>query len=732
MRVRAGLVALMMLSLTSGATRAEASAPQASLTAPDGLSYDRFGQSVALSGETAVMGAPGDDIDALVGMNEGSARVFVRSGASWSQQAVLTASDGSDADGLGFSVAVSGDTVLAGAPGNDDYAGAAYVFVRSGGTWTQVQRLDAPVPAAGQSFGHAVALDGDTAVIGALGTDGFAGAAYVFVRSAGIWSLQQRLFQDPGPYPPSSMFGRAVAVSGDTALIGASGLQGAFPFTRSGGAWTQGRGFTAQPDNADPGASVAVQAGIALVGDNPALGGAGSATVWRQHPDPQYPEIWGPSAQLRLREPTSERYGVSVALVGDTALVGAVGTSDPGSVYVFAYDAAVFDWAMVERLTSPAADGTEFGSAVALSGDTALAGSWAEEQSAGVAYVVSDAHPVPLEEAFSTDEDTPLTVGAPGLLGNDTDPDDTALTASLVQQPPHGTASVAADGSFSYTPHANYFGEDVFVYQACDHWMGCTSANVTLFVAPIDDRPGARDDAYAMFEDATLEVQAPGVLTNDSDVDPGVLRASPVLARQPEHGTVEMREDGSFRYSPTPDYFGPDGFAYNVVDPTGRSDTAEVALTVDPVNDAPVAADDAAATEQYASVEIPVLDNDADQDGDALFVSWVSQPAHGTVAISEDGTLVYRPDGTFKDGDAFTYVASDGSSGADPARVTITAISCGEDGIAALDGTPAEGTLSRTIDREIEPRLYRYDPELARELHNVNCEIVVPVERATE
>lgn len=732
MRVRGVLVTLVMLTLASPAPEAHAAAPQQTLIAPDRLAYDEFGHSVALSGDTAVVGAPGDDIDALPGVDEGSARVSVRSGGAWSEQAMLSAADGSGGDRLGSAVAVSGDTVLAGAPGDDDFAGSVYVFVRAAGAWTQQQRLTAPTRAAGGGFGLAVAVDGETALIGAFATNGYAGAAYIFVRSAGVWTMQQTLVQDPGPYPPSTGFGRAVAVSGDVALVGASGMLSAFPFTRSGGTWTQGYGFRSDfngEGRGDPGASVALQGDRAVIGDGASLGGLGSAMVWQRYPE--YPGMWSASGPLRLRGgPTRERFGVSVALSGDTALVGAEGTSDPGSVYVFVYDAASYEWTMVERLTSPAEGWTVFGSSVALSGDTVIAGSWAEDANAGVAYVVNDAQPVPLADTYSTVEDTGLTVTAPGLLGNDTDPDDTVLSTNLVEQAAHGAATVRPDGSFAYQPHADYFGEDQVVYQTCDPWKRCVSASVTLLVEPIEDRPGARDDAYALFEDATLEVPAPGVLTNDSDVDPGVLRASPTLEREPEHGTVEMREDGSFRYSPVPDYFGPDAFAYNVVDPTGRSDTADVAITVDPVNDRPLASGDAAATAQYAPVEIAVLGNDTDQDGDALFVSWASQPSHGTVAISEDGALIYTPDETFKDGDSFTYVASDGSGASAPARVTVTATQCGEDGIEALDGTPAEGTLSRTIDREIEPRLHRFDPELARELHRTNCEIIVPVERS--
>ncbi|APR75713.1 Fibronectin type III domain protein [Minicystis rosea] len=188
---------------------------QQKLLAPDGTADDDFGISVALSGDTALIGAHGDD-------SMGSARVFVRSGGTWTQQQKLTASDGALIDNFGCSVAVSGDTALVGAYGKASLTGAAYVFVRSGSVWAQQQKLTASDGAPNDSFGFSVAVSGDAAVVGAYqdGDNGTnSGSAYVFARSGSVWSQQQKLIaSDPAA---NESFGISVAVSSDTAMIGA-------------------------------------------------------------------------------------------------------------------------------------------------------------------------------------------------------------------------------------------------------------------------------------------------------------------------------------------------------------------------------------------------------------------------------------------------------------------------------------------------------------------------------
>ncbi|MGH9380514.1 MAG: hypothetical protein ACRD2Z_07870, partial [Thermoanaerobaculia bacterium] len=311
---------------------------QAKLTADDGAQVDQFGFSVALSGDTALVGAYSADVDGNLG--QGAAYVFTRSGGVWSPQAKLTADDGAGFDAFGISVALSGDTALVGAyfadvDGNPDQ-GAAYVFTRSGGVWSPQAKLTADNGAPVDQFGVSVALSEDTALVGAYfaAVDGniLQGAAYVFTRSGGEWSQQDKLIADDGA--ANDLFSISVALSGGTALVGAWGAavdgnsaQGAaYVFTHSGGEWSQQAKLTA-----DDGAE-------------------------------------------------GDFFGRAVALSGDTALVGAFeadvdGNSAQGAAYVFTHSGG--EWSQQTKLTADdGAQSDQFGFSVALSGDTALVGAY--------------------------------------------------------------------------------------------------------------------------------------------------------------------------------------------------------------------------------------------------------------------------------------------------------------------------------------------------------------------
>ncbi|MCZ7684310.1 MAG: hypothetical protein M5U28_38260 [Sandaracinaceae bacterium] len=280
---------------------------QAKLEASDGATNDFFGTSVALDGDTALVGASYDDTSR--GANAGSAYVFVRSGPTWTEQARLEASDGAAGDIFGASVALDGDTALVGAIGDDTSrgtnAGSAYVFVRSGPTWTEQARLEASDGATNDVFGASVALDGDSALVGmrwddtARGAD--AGSAYVFVRSSTTWTEQAKLEASDGA--AYDYFGTSVALDGDTALVGADGddtgrggdAGSAYVFVRSGTTWTEQARLEASDGAVYDyfGVSVALDGDSALVGadrDDTGRGtDAGSAYVFsaqRRHVDP--------------------------------------------------------------------------------------------------------------------------------------------------------------------------------------------------------------------------------------------------------------------------------------------------------------------------------------------------------------------------------------------------------------------------------------------------------------
>jgi hypothetical protein len=216
----------------------------AKLLADDGLSRDTFGLAVALDGDTTVIGAPNDD-DPAIGGSSGSAYIFVKNGMEWVQQAKLVAEVGGTGDQFGNSVALSGNTVVIGSANNDDLgnnSGSAYVFVRSGTSWAQQQKLLPDDGAAFDFFGNAVAVDGDMAVIGASDDDDLgttSGSAYVFVRNDTIWAQSTKLLPEDGKADDG--FGVAVAVSGDSFVIGA--WQGIAPGADRGSAYV----FSSEP-----------------------------------------------------------------------------------------------------------------------------------------------------------------------------------------------------------------------------------------------------------------------------------------------------------------------------------------------------------------------------------------------------------------------------------------------------------------------------------------------------
>jgi VCBS repeat-containing protein len=281
--------------------------------------------------------------------------------------------------------------------------------------------------------------------------------------------------------------------------------------------------------------------------------------------------------------------------------------------------------------------------------------------------------PVATNDAYSTNEDAPLNVPAPGVLGNDTDADGNPLTAARVTGPAHGTLTLNANGSFTYTPGANFNGTDTFTYQASDGTAQSNTATVTITITASSDAPVATDDAYITAEDTPLNVPAPGVLGNDTDPDGDQLSAW--VGSGTSHGTLTLNANGGFAYTPDANYNGPDTFIYRANDGTLDSNLATVTITVTAVNDAPVATNDASTTDEDTAltIEAPgVLGNDTDPDSSTLTAAVVTGPGHGTLTLNPNGAFTYTPAANFNGTDTFTYKASDGSLTSDPATVTMT------------------------------------------------------------
>jgi VCBS repeat-containing protein len=194
----------------------------------------------------------------------------------------------------------------------------------------------------------------------------------------------------------------------------------------------------------------------------------------------------------------------------------------------------------------------------------------------------------------------------------------------------------------------------------------------TVTYAVTSSLPVASNDTYTVAEDGVLNVAAPGVLSNDSDPEGGLLSA--VLDSGPANGSVTLNADGSFTYTPNANFNGNDSFTYTATNGSTSSSPATVTITVSAVNDVPVAADDSATTTIDTAVNIPVLDNDYDLDGDELTVSNLTQPANGTATVNADNTVAYTPNTGFTGSDNFTYTANDGVANSNVATVTVEVI----------------------------------------------------------
>ncbi len=307
--------------------------------------------------------------------------------------------------------------------------------------------------------------------------------------------------------------------------------------------------------------------------------------------------------------------------------------------------------------------------------------------------------PVVVNDNYSTPEDTTLTITAPGVLSNDSDVDGDVLTAILVTSPAHGTLSLNTNGGFSYTPSNNYNGPDSFTYRASDGITNSAIATVSIIVTPVNDAPVAANDNYTIPEDTTLTITAPGVLSNDSDVDGDVLTA--VLVTSPAHGILTLNTNGGFSYTPSNNYNGPDSFTYKTSDGTTNSGIATVSITVTPVNDAPGAVNDEYTTPEDTTLTIPapgVLSNDSDVDGDMLTAILVTSPAHGTLALNTNGGFSYTPSNNYNGPDSFTYRASDGITNSGIATGSITVTPVNDSPVAVNDNysTPEDTTLTIT------------------------------------
>jgi VCBS repeat-containing protein len=254
---------------------------------------------------------------------------------------------------------------------------------------------------------------------------------------------------------------------------------------------------------------------------------------------------------------------------------------------------------------------------------------------------------------------TTISSGALGL--------DAGLSVALVSSPSNGAAAQNQDGTVSYTPDTGYTGNDEVQVEISDANGNSQIVTIKLDIGGAGGDPIAADDKFRVAEDGQFSIIAKyGVLANDFDETD----LSAALLSGPGNGSVTLNADGSYTYTPAPDFNGQDSFTYTVTDEDGDTDTGTVNILVTPVNDAPVAADyfasgtnwDEVATGQVQAIDV---------DGDTLTFTLDQVPANGSVTMYSDGSFEYTPDPLFFGTDTFTYTVSDGNGGTDTATVTV-------------------------------------------------------------
>jgi Ca2+-binding RTX toxin-like protein len=312
---------------------------------------------------------------------------------------------------------------------------------------------------------------------------------------------------------------------------------------------------------------------------------------------------------------------------------------------------------------------------------------------------IANAAPRAGDDRAATAEDHRLTLRAADLLRNDSDADGTPLRITAVDGARHGQVVLNADGSVTFTPDADFNGDASFRYTVSDGEGGSDAATVRVAVRPLNDAPVAAADAVTTQEDRAIRIPAAELLGNDRDVDGDRLAIASV--QEGRHGQAVLNGDGSVTFTPDADFHGQADFTYTVSDGKGGFDTATVRVEVSPVNDAPVAADDVAATDEDRAVRIEasaLLGNDRDADGDRLTLTSVQDATHGEVTLNPDGSVTFVPHGGFNGEASFTYTISDGKGGLDTAGVTVH--------VAPVNDAPTAFDAAFTVRQDIPAESY--------------------------
>ena len=288
------------------------------------------------------------------------------------------------------------------------------------------------------------------------------------------------------------------------------------------------------------------------------------------------------------------------------------------------------------------------------------------------------------DDNISTSEDTLVEIAA---LANDIVAAQAGFVPVVVTNAAHGQVVVNANGTFSYTPANDYFGADSFTYQLSNGAVNSNTSTVSINVTPVNDTPVAADVSLTTPEDASLRLN---ILAQAHDVDSATLTGR--IVSGPSHGTLTANADGSFSYTPSADFNGTDRVTFKVNDGQLDSNLATVNITVTPVNDAAVAANDSATLDEDTEARFDVLANDQDIDSTTLTTILVAGPQHGRVTHNNDGSFTYTADANFNGSDSFTYQVNDGELDSNVATVNLV--------IMPVNDAPIVPNLTVSLDED--------------------------------
>jgi gliding motility-associated-like protein len=301
--------------------------------------------------------------------------------------------------------------------------------------------------------------------------------------------------------------------------------------------------------------------------------------------------------------------------------------------------------------------------------------------------VVSNLKPVANDQNLSTPEDTPLAITLTATDGNPGD----VITYSVLTQPTHGTLAVVG-ASVTYTPNLNYNGPDSFTFSASDGIAVSNTATISITVTPVNDLPIANNQSVSTDEDTPLAIT---MVATDVDLTP----LTYIIVTPPTNGTLSAVSGAGVTYTPNLNYSGPDSFTFKAFDGTADSNTATVSITVNPVNDAPVANNQNLSTQE--DTPLPITLTASDVEGSSLVYTVVAQPTNGTLSGS-GASLTYTPNLNYVGSDSFTFKVNDGTVDSNIATISINVTAVNDAPVATNqslttpEDTPLPITLSAT------------------------------------